>query len=284
MKPIDNNKVFAILTDTTRCTGCETCVHACKETYQLKKDRAWRWQRQVDDLSATRFTTILRRPGGKYVRQQCRHCLDPACASACLVGALQKTDIGPVLYDETRCMGCRYCMISCPYGIPRYEWESAVPVVRKCILCYDRIKDGGQPACTEACPYGATLFGTRAEMLAEARRRFAESPGKYYPRDDPKIWGEHEVGGTSVLYISDIPLDFLAWQPDIGDEPMPALTWGALSKVPPLAIGVAGLMAGIYWIIGRRMRLEAEAIAQRQKESAAQEATETPATAEGECP
>lgn len=258
-KSIDNDKVFAILTDTTRCTGCEACVHACKQTYGLKKDRAWRWKQKVDDLSSTRFTTIVRRPGNTFVRQQCRHCLDPACVSACLVGALQKTDEGPVVYDSSRCMGCRYCMMSCPYGIPRYEWESPVPRVRKCIMCYDRIKQGKQPACTEACPYGATVFGTRAEMLAEAHRRFDENPGKYYPHDKPVVRGEHEVGGTSVLYISDVSLDFLGWRPNLGDEPIPALTWGALSKVPPLAVGVAGLMAGIYWIIGRRMRLLEEA-------------------------
>jgi formate dehydrogenase iron-sulfur subunit len=256
---VDNDKTFAILTDTTLCTGCETCVHACKQTYGLGRDRAWRWKNKVDDLSSTRFTTIITRPGGHHVRQQCRHCVEPACVSACLVGALQKKDIGPVIYDEYRCMGCRYCMMACPYGIPRYKWESTVPYVRKCILCYDRIKEGKQPACTEACPYGATIFGTRAEMLAEARKRIAENPGKYYPTESPRIYGEHEVGGTSVLYLSDISLDFLGWNPNLGDEPVPALTWGALSKVPKVAIGVAAAMSGIYWVIGRRMKLQAEA-------------------------
>ena len=140
--------------------------------------------------------------------------------------------------------------------------ENKVPPVRKCILCYDRIRAGGQPACTEACPYQATVFGTRAEMLAEARRRFAQSPGKYFARPgsaEPEIFGEHEVGGTSVLYISDIDLNqFLPWRPNLGDQPLPALTWAALSKVPPVVFGVAGGMSAIYWIIGRRMKLEAE--------------------------
>lgn len=250
---------FGILTDTTLCTGCETCVHACKATYKLGRDRAWRWKNKIDDLSSTRFTTIIRRPGNRYVRQQCRHCVSPACASACIVGALQKTDIGPVIYDEKRCMGCRYCMMACPYGIPRYSWEARVPLVRKCILCYDRIRTGGQPACTEACPYKATIFGPRDELIAEARRRFERNPGKYFPREAPKIYGEHEVGGTSVLYISDISLDFLGWRPNLGDQPLPTLTWAALAKVPPIVLGVAGLMSGIYWVIGRRMQLQAEA-------------------------
>lgn len=256
MKRTDDDKTFAILTDTTRCTGCEACVEACRRTYDLGEDRAWRWKRRIDDLSSTRFTTIERSAGNRFIRQQCRHCLEPACVSACIVGALQKTDIGPVTYDENRCMGCRYCMLACPYGIPRYSWEDQVPLVRKCVLCYDRIRMGGQPACTDACPYNATVFGTRAEMLAEARRRIAEHPGRYYPKDNPKIFGEHEVGGTSVLYISDIDLTpILAWQPNLGDEPLPALTWAALSKVPPMILGVAGLMSGVYWIIGRRMKL-----------------------------
>jgi formate dehydrogenase iron-sulfur subunit len=269
-QPVDNTKIFAILTDTTRCTGCETCVQACKNTYHLGRDRAWRWKRKIDDLSSTRFTTIVRRPGSHFVRQQCRHCIEPACASACIVGALQKTELGPVIYDEKRCMGCRYCMVACPYGIPRYSWENKVPLVRKCILCYDRIRAGGQPACTQACPYQATTFGTRADMLAEARRRFAASPGKYFTKagkSEPEIFGEHEVGGTSVLYISDIDLNqFLAWRPNLGEQPLPTLTWAALSKVPPVVFGVAGAMSAIYWIIGRRMKLETEAAEAQDKQ------------------
>lgn len=270
--PLDNTKTYAILTDTTRCTGCETCVHACKQTYGLGRDRAWRWKGRIDDLSATRFCSIIRRPGSRFVRHQCRHCLSPACASACIVGALKKEDLGPVTYDEKRCMGCRYCMMACPYGIPRYSWEDRVPLVRKCILCYDRIKDGqGQPACTQSCPYDATVFGTRQAMLDEARRRFAASPGKYFVKPgqtEPEIFGEHEVGGTSVLYISDVDLGFLAWGPQLGDEPLPTLTWAALSKVPPVVLGVAGAMSAVYWIIGRRMKLQAEAAERKAAETA----------------
>ena len=128
-------------------------------------------------------------PGHAYVRKQCRHCLEPACASACPVGALHKTDLGAVVYDAARCMGCRYCMMACPYGIPRYTWDAAVPYVRKCILCYSRIEQGRQPACTEACPSKATIFGDRDELLAEAHRRIAENPGQY----GKKVWGEKEA-------------------------------------------------------------------------------------------
>ena len=250
---------FAILTDTTLCTGCEKCVEACRSENELGKDVPRRWKRRIDDLSSTRYTTIVRRrdkekPGIRFVRQLCRHCVDPACVSACLVGALQKTPEGPVIYDSDKCMGCRYCMVACPYEIPRYEWEKAVPEVRKCNMCYDRVKEGGQPACVEACREQATIFGGRDELLKEAHRRIQDDPDKYID----KVFGETEIGGTSVIYVSDIPLDFLACKPELGDRPLSELTWAALSKVPSLAVGVGGVTAGVWWIIGRRMKLAEE--------------------------
>lgn len=267
----DDNKVFAILTDTTKCTGCETCVQACKQENKLGRDRAWKWQQDIDALSATRFCTVVRRPERNYVRQQCRHCLDPACVSACLVGALQKKDNGAVIYDSNLCMGCRYCMMSCPFGIPRYEWDSAAPTVRKCVMCFSRLQKGEQPACTAACPEQATIFGTRAEMLAEARRRIAANPGRYYPADQPRIWGETEVGGTCVLYISNISLDFLGWAPQLGDQPVPALTWAVMEEVPPVALGVVGLMSSVYWFFGRRNRVRAAAAEEARRRAQEQE-------------
>ena len=244
----------AILTDVTRCTGCEQCVAACKSENGLGDDRPWPGQRAVDDLSSTRFTTILRRPGNNFVRQQCRHCLEPACVSACIVGALEKRSDGPVTYDSDKCMGCRYCMTACPYGIPRYDWDQAAPYVRKCTFCYDRVQQGSQPACTEACPEKATIFGPRVEMLAEAHRRVEADRTKYVQ----EVYGEREVGGTSVLYISSIPLGFLGWQDHLGEQALPDLTWASLKKVPGVILGMGGLMAGTYWLIGRRMKLAAE--------------------------
>jgi len=240
----------AILVDTTRCTGCEECVHACKEKNGLGADRLRPGQQAVDGLSSTRFSTILREPGGHYVRQQCRHCLEPACVSACLVGAMRKTPEGPVVYDSELCMGCRYCLTACPYGIPRYEWDEAVPYVRKCDLCYDRLREGKQPACVEACPEKALLFGARNDLLAEAHRRIAARPDTYAPH----VWGESEVGGTSVLYVSDISLGFLGWGGNLGSDPLPPLSWASLHKVPPVVVGMASLMGGIHWVIRRRMQ------------------------------
>jgi formate dehydrogenase iron-sulfur subunit len=244
---------FGILNDTTLCTGCERCVNACKQENHLGADLPRRWKQNIDDLSSTRFTTIVRREGSRFVRRFCRHCEQPACVSACLVGALQKTTEGPVLYDSTKCIGCRYCVMSCPYGIPRYDWESPVPYVRKCTMCYPRIRAGRMPACVEACPEKATIFGSRDEMIREAYRRIEKNPERYFQA----VVGEIEAGGTSVIYLSDIPLGFLGYKPKLGDQPLPNLTWSALSKVPALIAGMGGLMTGIYWIIERRMKLSA---------------------------
>lgn len=256
------SNAYAILTDTTLCTGCESCVQACKQSNKLGPDVPRRWKRNIHDLSSTRYTTILRQAGGQNVRQQCRHCAEPACVSACLIGAMQKTKEGPVIYDGDRCMGCRYCMVACPYGIPRYDWEQAVPYVQKCNMCYSRLQQGQQPACIETCPEKASIFGPRDKLIAEAKSRIAAHPEKYQNR----VYGETEIGGTLVLYISDIPLDFLSFKPELGDTALPVRTMAALSKVPPLILGMGGLMTGVYWFIGRRMRLAAE----REQENAAQ--------------
>jgi len=244
----------AILIDTTRCKGCEECVAACKQENELGKDRAWREQEAIDSLSPTRNCTVLRRPDDHFVLQQCRHCLDPACVSACLVGAMQQTPEGPVVYDPDKCMGCRYCLVACPYGIPRYDWDRPAPLVHKCTMCYHRLQQGREPACVEACPEEATVFGSREELLAEAHRRIEADPDAYLPR----VYGERDVGGTAVLYISDVPLDFLSWKPDLDERPLPDRTWASLKKVPPTILGMGGLMTGLHWVIDRRNKIAAE--------------------------
>jgi formate dehydrogenase iron-sulfur subunit len=247
-------KQMAILTDTTRCIGCEECVAACKKSNNTGEDKPWRWQKDISDLSASRWTTIIRKPEGNYIRQHCRHCVESACASACLVGALQKTPEGAVIYDSSKCMGCRYCMMACPYGLPRYSWSSNVPYIQKCILCYDKIKSGElkQPACTAACPTEATIYGERSELLAEAHARIKKDPNRYFN----KVFGEDEVGGSMVLYLSAIDLSFLGLKKDLGTKPLPETTWGALKIVPGLFSSVGLMMGGVWWIIERRMRLQ----------------------------
>jgi formate dehydrogenase iron-sulfur subunit len=231
-----------ILIDTTLCTGCEMCIDACKKAKET-----------IDGLSASRWSTIIRLPGSHFVRNQCRHCLDPACVSACIVGALKKLPQGQVVYDRQRCMGCRYCMLACPYGIPRYDWDRNSPRIEKCKMCDERVRQGRLPACVEACPEKAMIYGARDDLLVEAHRRIDANPTKYIRH----VWGEKEFGGTSIMYVSDIPLDFLMWKPGTDGERLPELTWAALHKVPGIVMGMGALMTGIYWIIGRRMKLSA---------------------------
>jgi formate dehydrogenase iron-sulfur subunit len=253
----------AILTDTTKCIGCHECVIACKKVNGLELDVPRRWDLD-DGLSARNWTSIVEGPSHSFVRKQCRHCLEPACVSACPVGALQQTEAGAVVYNSDKCMGCRYCMMACPYGIPRYDWDQTVPYVRKCILCYERLKAGSKPACTEACPTQATIFGDRSDLIAEAHRRIQEKPHAYINR----VWGEHEVGGTSVLYISNVDLSFLTHGQPLGSEPVPETTAAAMNAVPFAFTGVLAAMAGLNWIIGRRRKLsEGEEPAQGEAEN-----------------
>jgi len=164
----------------------------------------------------------------------------------CPVGALQKTSDGPVLYEASKCIGCRYCMQACPFNIPRYEWDKVVPGVAKCDFCVSRGPAG--PACAEICPEEATIYGTRDELLAEARRRIAEDPEGYVPH----IYGEEEVGGTSVLMISPVPFAAMGLPTQLPMEPLPMRTWAALSHVPDVITVGGAMLLAIWWITNRR--------------------------------
>jgi len=200
--------MYAILVDTTKCTGCERCVSACIEANQLSRQRADTDRVLTSDgLSSNRLSTIQKTGDGRFARKSCMHCLEPSCVSACLVGGISKTPEGPVVYDPTKCIGCRYCMLACPFHIPRYEWDRTIPYMRKCDMCFERLQDGQLPACVEACPSEALTFGDRKELLEEAKATIQDSTASYISH----VWGETEFGGTSVLYISDVQLDALGW-------------------------------------------------------------------------
>ncbi len=258
-----NTSEWAILTDVTKCIGCEFCVEGCKALNETGEDRPWPWQAKINDLSATRWTTIERLGKDRFVRRQCRHCAEPACVSACPVGALTKTPEGPVVYDSIKCMGCRYCMMACPFLVPRYSWDEAVPSIRKCVMCFERIQSGEvkEPGCTAACPTGATIFGRRGELLGEAWQRVRANPDVYLQH----VFGEHEAGGTSVLEISDVDIALPATVPS---DPLPNRTWGALKTVPLVFLGMGATMLGLRWLIGRRdlLRNEEQAVEEQAVE------------------
>jgi formate dehydrogenase iron-sulfur subunit len=235
----------AILFDANSCVGCEACMEACQEKNGLPEEAG-------RGLSASRYTN-LEDHDDIYLRRMCMHCLEPSCASACPVGALHKTAEGPVVYDYEKCMGCRYCMVACPFHVPRYEWSSRLPRVHKCQMCPDRLAEGRPTACSEACPAEATIFGDRVDMIAEAWRRISQDPDSYAPH----VYGLEEAGGTGVLVIGPQELLDAAFDPRVPLESLPEKTWVVLSQIPT-AVGVAGCtMLGINWIIRRRMKMMA---------------------------
>ena len=241
----------AMLVDVTRCTGCERCVQACVEINQLDAERADRdGATAAGGLSSQRLCTLATLEEGRSARVSCMHCLEPSCVSACLVGGLTKTAEGAVVYHPEKCIGCRYCMLACPFHVPRYEWESPHPFVRKCNLCHPRLVDDKLPACVEACPHEALSFGSRDEMLKLARRRIDESPGRYIAH----VWGEHEWGGTSVLYLSDVDMAAIGLD-RVHTTSVPSITDPVIHSTPILFVSVAAAMTGLSWIVRRRQLL-----------------------------
>ena len=229
-----------LLVDTTRCIGCGACSAACKEQNNLPlpiepENTAYTW-------------TTVQKVEGVNVRRMCMHCLEPTCVSVCPVGALRKTAEGPVAYDAKRCIGCRYCIMACPFGVPKYQWDSALPIVGKCILCADRVKTGLPTACAAVCPTGATMFGTRDEMVREARWRIVARPDRYVDH----VYGLEEAGGTGVLMLAGVPFERLGLRTDLPRQSLPVLTWQVLSKVPDFVLLAGAFLYGVHWITKRR--------------------------------
>lgn len=245
--------MYSILVDITKCTGCEKCADACIDANNLDKFKADLDRVQSrDGLSGNRFLSIVDIDKGRFARKSCMHCLEPSCVSACLVGGLTISEEGPVIYDPDKCIGCRYCMLSCPFHIPRYEWEETKPFIKKCQMCYDKLKDGGIPACVEACPNKALVFGQRDEMLKQAHETI--SLNSNYIKH---VWGEKEFGGTSILYISDVELSKIGWKKS-EITAIPERTDPLIEKTPYMGLGVASGLIGLSWIVRRRQKLAAD--------------------------
>ncbi|HKS76413.1 MAG TPA: 4Fe-4S dicluster domain-containing protein [Terriglobales bacterium] len=239
----------ALLYDATVCIGCKQCEQACADKNKLRyDDTVAAEQRQ----SEHKYTVLLTK-NDKFMRRLCMNCQEPACASVCPVGALRKTELGPVTYDENKCMGCRYCMVACPFGVPKYEWGKVLPKVQKCTMCADRVAAGKQTACAEICPTGATKFGDRDELILEAQRRIRENPGQYVNH----IYGLTEVGGTSVLLLSSVPFEEFGYRADLSKDPLPILTYRVLSRIPDFVPLGGMLLGGVWWITHRREEVAA---------------------------
>lgn len=213
-----------VLIDTTRCVGCRACMAACRRAAGLEADdrtpghELWDAPTTLNDRTPTLVKYASSTRGDAFVKVQCMHCVDPACASACMLGALSKGPDGAVTWDGDYCVGCRYCQVACPFGVPAFEWSSATPRIVKCDLCAERRAEGKAPACCEACPRDALTFGRRAELLEEAHQRICRDPDRYVPY----VYGERDMGGTQVLYLAEVPFDELGL-PVNGTRPTHAL-------------------------------------------------------------
>jgi Fe-S-cluster-containing dehydrogenase component len=210
---------IGMLYDATRCVGCKACMTACKRankdvsnlSYERKpSDDEGLWDAPRDLSGDTRTIIKLYKESASrwsYVKHSCMHCTRPACVSACPVRAMTKDEhTGVVAYDKGNCIGCRYCQVACPYNIPRFQWNKAIPQIVKCDFCkQSHLKEKGITACADTCPAGAIAFGKRTELLAEARRRIAAEPDRYLKR----VYGEKEAGGGNHLYLAGVPFEKL---------------------------------------------------------------------------
>ena len=277
------------LIDITNCIGCRACQVACKQWNEREGEETellgqLGFQNPAT-LSAKTYTLISfhemenpNKPSGvdaAYVMRRCFHCLEPGCVSACPTTALYRQPDGPVSYDVDKCIGCRYCMLACPWDVPTAEWDKLAPKIQKCTHCADRrdqpaaLTRNGQPltkdesrqfvdrittpACVKACPADALRYGTRDEMLALARKRMADRPEKYVDH----IYGEKELGGTSVLYLSGVPFEKLGF-PTFGEKPFPAYTAAALGAVPPAVMAIGAALGAAYAFFRKRVQAVAD--------------------------
>jgi formate dehydrogenase iron-sulfur subunit len=275
--PAVSGPIKTTLVDVTNCIGCRACQVACKqwndregEVTELNGHLGFQ---NPATLSSKTYTLISfhETPDAKssegfkssFVMRRCFHCLEPACVSACPTTALYRQADGPVSYDAAKCIGCRYCMLACPWDVPTAEWDSLAPKIQKCTHCADRTgqpppvsfngqslaQEGisqfleriGVPACVKACPADALRFGEREEMLAEAKRRMAARPERYVDH----IYGEKEAGGTSVLYLSAVPFADLGF-PELSEKPYPSYTRLALKLVPPAVLALGAVLGAAY--------------------------------------
>ncbi len=253
----ESDSAWGILIDLTRCTGCQSCALACKETNDRPNPNQTPIGLDTDAYSFVEEKQIENSVGqteSVYVKHQCMNCLHPACVSACTVGALRKTPEGPVVYDADKCIGCRYCQYACPFGVPAYEWENPLGLIHKCQMCADRLAEGESPACVAACPNGALRFGNRKQLLAQAHAQITSNPGRYVD----KVYGEYEVGGTSVLYLSPVPFSFLGF-PELGDEPNPRYAEAVMKQTPAIALTVASVVTALHLFMQRRQQVNGEA-------------------------
>ncbi len=257
--PVPPADAVGLLYDATLCIGCKTCVVACQDANGLPRDTVAlgpRYDAPVDLNQRAKTVIKLYKDGNEqsFFKAQCMHCVDPACTTACMLGALKKREFGIVSYDPDLCVGCRYCEVACPFNVPKFEWAKSAPKIVKCELCKERLKAGLEPACTTVCPRQAVIFGKRADLLIEAKRRIAAEPGRYVA----KVFGETDGGGTQCLYLSHVPFEKLGL-PTLGEEPAPELARSIQHGVYRGFIAPVALYGVLGMVMMRNRRKEHDA-------------------------
>ena len=258
---------MGVLVDLSRCVGCRSCEAACNKEQKLPApekpfndfsvfDEIHHGQKRRTD--ETRYTIVNRYdiPGREHPlfrKIQCNHCLEPACLTSCFVNAYTKTPEGAVIYDSSVCVGCRTCMVACPFYIPTFRYSSAFkPRIMKCVFCYDtRLTKGLPPACVEACPQEALTFGRRTDLVAAGKQRIRENPGTYVDH----LYGEHEAGGTSWMYLSPAPFEQVGIDTTVPKEPILNKEKDLLSIVPMVLTIWPALFAGFHLLATRKDKM-----------------------------
>lgn len=274
-----------VLVDLTKCIGCGSCVVACKmyNGNEWIEDRAptsgeeaaladanWTVVQQCrisketgQNLHIGGMSPLIKTDGSeewRFVKRQCLHCKDPACVSSCFATAFRQNDSGAVTYYPNLCVGCRYCMLACPFSIPKFEWGKAIPVLTKCTMCHNRIEHGDAPACVSVCPTNVMKFGEQEQLLKEAWDIIHDDDR--YMRH---VYGEEEAGGTAWIYISDKPFDVLGFKTNVPRRSIPSYTSNFMHATPIVGVVWAAILTCLYFITKRRSKRKKE---QKTSESA----------------
>lgn len=243
----DTTKYNGVLFDLKKCIGCGSCTVACKLWNDLDFDgnahgddvildgKNWTVVQHLE-VTTTQGEDVLR-----FVKRQCHHCQTPACASVCFASAIAINEDGAVVYNSQQCAGCRYCMMACPFDVPKYEWENMFPNISKCEMCADKIAAGEATACSASCPTGALTYGNRDELLAEAKARIA-ADSSYVQ----SVYGEKEAGGTNWLYISDVEFADLGLPTNVPTETIADNLSKFTQFTPAIFIGGGAIMTGLH--------------------------------------
>ncbi|MCP4311970.1 MAG: 4Fe-4S dicluster domain-containing protein [Bacteroidetes bacterium] len=243
-KKEENAEFSGILYDSTLCIGCQSCEIACAKEYGFPSPKdapEMGVKRETNESRCVAINAFDTSKGKQHMRTSCNHCSTPACASACLTKAMLKTEEGPVIWREDKCIGCRSCMISCPFNVPKFEFNSPNPRILKCRMCYELLQDGQKPACVANCPAEAILFGKRRDLLEIAKARIYADPENYHHH----IYGENEVGGTGLLYLSAVPFEELGFRTDLGYTSYPEYNKIFLYSVPAVLILWPAFLLGL---------------------------------------